>query len=611
MSRYRVVGFALMLCLVLGVSSIQAAGSPWLTWLYESESGRMTMVNESGTMLRQFILPATSGSTYSFKAAVSPDGRYVAYVTNFMPSNAVNPSAGVVALNIYDLNISSLVFVYPLAADAAISLNFHSDVFNYDATSSTFAFGYAAQGINWEILLINLASFTTTSLRADSPVAVAAGIDPGFGFLVPTVQANRNGQIWFTMIPSGTEGSTQYANYVWTPSSGTVTVGDAYVTLDTDTLSLTNEVVTTFSDPRFSNSAWPDTGFPVFNTLQAYNPTTRVRTPFYHTSDQSLYSLHFIQGGERVLVGGYNVTTNARTWQVLERSGAVAGTPAASVPTANITSMAGLLNGFIYTAGTGGTTLFYVETRLAAPPYVASSIWNSSLGAQAIIVWVSDNQAFGATPFAPWGEIIPPTSSSGSGSSGTGVLTINGQARVQTTEGDLLNVRSGPGTTFSRVAQLSNGAVVTLVEGPRSGEGFTWWRIRTDSGMEGWVVERADDVLTLIPLVSLPPAVALLPAPTPLLPANGTVYNVFPRTTTLVWTSVDGATVYIIEIESCLPGTNPLACQPYITTNVTSSQTSYTFNFVGAQPGRWRVWAMDVSSQEGVKSDWWMFTHQQ
>ena len=32
--------------------------------------------------------------------------------------------------------------------------------------------------------------------------------------------------------------------------------------------------------------------------------------------------------------------------------------------------------------------------------------------------------------------------------------------------------------------------------------------------------------------------------------------------------------------------------------------TSYTFNFVGAQPGRWRVWAIDVDESEGPRSEW-------
>jgi hypothetical protein len=36
--------------------------------------------------------------------------------------------------------------------------------------------------------------------------------------------------------------------------------------------------------------------------------------------------------------------------------------------------------------------------------------------------------------------------------------------------------------------------------------------------------------------------------------------------------------------------------------------TQYTFEFVGAQPGRWRVWAVDAGGKEGPKTGWWEFT---
>ncbi|MCB9452133.1 MAG: SH3 domain-containing protein [Anaerolineaceae bacterium] len=608
MSRRNCLLWLVGVALLLGALPASAAGSPWQVWLYEDEIGRMTLINDSGTALRQFILPAAPDSQYSPKAAISSDGRLAAYV------GAVYPAGGSasVTLYVYDITLNAVIYNYPLPADANNSLGFGASVFNFSADSSSFAVGYAASGVNWEVLYFNLATNTVFSLRADSPSSVAAGIEAGFGFLVPTVQANRDGQVTFTMIPSGTEGAPSYNSYTWIPATGAVTADDAYVMLDADTLALTGEVVMTLSDPRFPNAVDPDNGFPIFNTLHIYDSSVGGRFPFYASPTDNLFRARFIQGGERVAVLGYNIFSGVTSWLILERSGIVAGVLTPGVSSVNITSAAGLLNGFVYTVGgydsSTGTTVYYVETRLADTSYHAESVWNSSLGAHARIVWVSDNQTIGNTPFAPWGQLTPPSAGVGNGE-----LRLNDSVMIQTTEGDLLNVRSGPGTTFSRVAQLSNGALVTLVEGPRSGEGFTWWRVRTASGIDGWVVQEADGVQTLIPVAAGPPvgASSLLPAPTPLLPANGTVYNIFPRTTTLVWSPVDGATVYIIEIESCLPGTNPLVCEPYITTNVLSNQTSYTFSFVGAQPGRWRVWAVDVSSQEGAKSDWWTFTHLQ
>jgi hypothetical protein len=41
------------------------------------------------------------------------------------------------------------------------------------------------------------------------------------------------------------------------------------------------------------------------------------------------------------------------------------------------------------------------------------------------------------------------------------------------------------------------------------------------------------------------------------------------------------------------------------------SEPTYTYDFVGAQPGCWRAWAVDQSGVEGMKSPWWRFEYQQ
>jgi hypothetical protein len=41
------------------------------------------------------------------------------------------------------------------------------------------------------------------------------------------------------------------------------------------------------------------------------------------------------------------------------------------------------------------------------------------------------------------------------------------------------------------------------------------------------------------------------------------------------------------------------------------NSTSYEFGFAGAQPGRWRVWAVDKDGREGFKSPWRTFVYLQ
>ncbi|HKO42349.1 MAG TPA: hypothetical protein VJU84_03610 [Pyrinomonadaceae bacterium] len=105
-----------------------------------------------------------------------------------------------------------------------------------------------------------------------------------------------------------------------------------------------------------------------------------------------------------------------------------------------------------------------------------------------------------------------------------------------------------------------------------------------------------------------------LPAPSQVAPEEGATYNHFPRSTKLEWSAVDGAVSYSVEIDYCQGAQQKRECvdpQPF---NVRSkppmegiTATEYQFSFIGAQPGRWRVWAIDSNGREGFKSPWRTF----
>jgi hypothetical protein len=119
---------------------------------------------------------------------------------------------------------------------------------------------------------------------------------------------------------------------------------------------------------------------------------------------------------------------------------------------------------------------------------------------------------------------------------------------------------------------------------------------------------------------SQPPAISSQPTATPvaqssnipvlLSPANGTEINVFPRTITLTWSPAAGASKYLVEIMAC-SSTNPENCfsHPMIEqTTRETADTTYTFNFVDKQPGKWRVYPMGADGKLGTPSGWWTFT---
>jgi uncharacterized protein YgiM (DUF1202 family) len=53
---------------------------------------------------------------------------------------------------------------------------------------------------------------------------------------------------------------------------------------------------------------------------------------------------------------------------------------------------------------------------------------------------------------------------------------------------EALNMRSGPGTGNGIIATLPAGTAGTVLEGPSTGSGYTWWRIQTSQGT-GWAAE--------------------------------------------------------------------------------------------------------------------------
>ncbi|MGH2769841.1 MAG: PASTA domain-containing protein, partial [Actinomycetota bacterium] len=97
--------------------------------------------------------------------------------------------------------------------------------------------------------------------------------------------------------------------------------------------------------------------------------------------------------------------------------------------------------------------------------------------------------------------------------------------------------------------------------------------------------------------------------PRQLSPEDGATFKEVPRTITLAWEGVEGATSYFVEVQSCPnPSCTDANASPLRKEKVTA--TKFTFQFVGAQPGRWRVWAVVGSgpgSVESEKSPWWGF----
>lgn len=79
-------------------------------------------------------------------------------------------------------------------------------------------------------------------------------------------------------------------------------------------------------------------------------------------------------------------------------------------------------------------------------------------------------------------------------------ISIGQTVRV-TTGGQNLNLRSGPGINYEVIAKLTDGTLMTVVDGPRTADGYTWWELDGEPG-RGWAVE---EFLRVVEGVVLPP----------------------------------------------------------------------------------------------------------
>jgi hypothetical protein len=82
-------------------------------------------------------------------------------------------------------------------------------------------------------------------------------------------------------------------------------------------------------------------------------------------------------------------------------------------------------------------------------------------------------------------EGMPAADAGATSGDGAGALAVGGSAAITD---DGVNLRKDASTSADVVTVLSRGQVVSIVEGPREAEGYTWWNVALADGTTGWVV---------------------------------------------------------------------------------------------------------------------------
>jgi hypothetical protein len=100
-----------------------------------------------------------------------------------------------------------------------------------------------------------------------------------------------------------------------------------------------------------------------------------------------------------------------------------------------------------------------------------------------------------------------------------------------------------------------------------------------------------------------------LPAPKQLSPAEGAIFDHYPRVTTLVWSPVPGASAYVVEWDFYDGGRWASERGGSIATTARVTDPVHTMSFIGAHRGRWRVTALDEKGETGEPGQWREFVY--
>jgi TonB family protein len=106
---------------------------------------------------------------------------------------------------------------------------------------------------------------------------------------------------------------------------------------------------------------------------------------------------------------------------------------------------------------------------------------------------------------------------------------------------------------------------------------------------------------------------ATLPAPQPISPPDHAIFDGYfdgyPRRVTCKWEPSPGAVSYILEWDYMDREAWHTESQGIPGSAYPVAATETTFDFVGAQPGRWRVWPVNARGQRGNPSPWRTFRY--
>lgn len=474
-----------------GAATPAQAGGSWSAWLYNSGNGQLVHVFPDGAPAMTMAVPLPPGVTDPPSAlTISRDGRYLAacyYDAGYNPT-----------IRVYDLVALAWLATYtPSGQIQGCGLTRYS----FGPDSSLLAFGLlnhwpdpADPRPEWELIVMDINTGAVVH-QLSSALPTLASLGRSYTGVVPFVEAFDERVIAFRPVNWGTEGLCEYDGLVWQlDGTNQVNFSAPYGKNRLDLLLPNGELVWIETDESLPKGTLMGPGCE-HNVVIYSNKAGACHAVFHNGT--VLTNARFVDGGRKVAIGSFNGTVTE--WFYLDRGGATGGLPA---DLREVWDLWGTPDGYVFLRQAGASPPQVIYHRFDTSPTIpqATVAWTGASGEFWNIVWVNPlTEGSGLPPFpaispAP-APVTPPPA--------PGTPVVGGQVRVNTTAGDLLRVRTGPGLGFTILTQLPNGEVVTVTDGPRTADGLTWWQVETPLG-PGWAVEGVMDggtfLQTLIPV---------------------------------------------------------------------------------------------------------------
>lgn len=503
-----------------------SAGGAWSAWLYNDMTGQLARVHPDGTVeTYEFPLPfGVSSLPYAF--AFTRDGDRMAV--------CLTDDAGMTSVRVYDIRAALYRGVYEAPG---MVQGCWLEQYSFSENGALLAVGLfnhypdpADPRPEWELIVMNSETGAVIErLTARDPQIAALGIDirgtiPAVVTFEPQTPAFP-GEIAFMPVLYGTEGMQEYHSLIWRLDDGTVRAGGYHGKGGLDLLLPTGEFLFLDLYDFLPTGRLEGPGY-LYNVV-LYGGPSGDPYPVYHGGEAVLGSPTFIDGGRRMAVYRYS-PPGPPDWLMINRDGTSAPLPIS----AEAYRVWGLPDGYLYLtdrAPTPEAPALYHARFLPDNSITTTELWRGVLGDFWRVVWVTSLAApDGLAPFEPFpllGEppvmtptatlppAIPPTATLPPAIPLTPTLPpvvpppglgVGGTALVQTTEGDTLRARTGPGLGYAVAFLMPNGTLVTLREGPVAADGYSWWRVEAPDGRSGWAVDGVPEGLsgwlqTLVP----------------------------------------------------------------------------------------------------------------